>query len=108
MIALIHKEIVDFSKDPDNQTQYVINLGAMAVYALSTILPETEDFLNELQDDETDDAPTNTNEEPKPMVGPDGEPVVDDPRWTRVAPGRSVSDVKHIPQEETDDVEDDE
>jgi len=106
MIALVHKEIVDFSKDSENQTQYVINLGAMAVYALSTILPEAEDFTNELPDDETDETQDYPAKAPELMVSPDDEPGMDDPRWTRVAPGRSVSDVKHEPQEETDGEDD--
>lgn len=98
MIALVHKEIVDFSKADEDKTQYVINLAAMAVYALSTVLPDMEEIEQVLEDDE-DNA-----EDKKPEIGP---PEIDnDPRWSPVAPGVSVADVKDQLQEETDGEDD--
>ena len=106
MLALMHDRIAKFSGAYD-QTEYVLDLAVMAVFAFATVLPDTE-FDDE---EESTDRGLEEDEGGEPMGERDGRKStvptdnegISDPRWSPVKPGDPLPRVSPQVEESTDE-----
>ena len=98
MLALMHRNIIDFSKHESDQTPYLIDLAVNAFFALASELPDADDL--------SFDEPEPQENEPSQ----DGEPSDDnqqtdesnetsDPRWTAVPANTPVPIIPRVREE---------
>lgn len=108
MLALMYDRIAQFSKcDSDDQTEYVLDLAVMAMFAFSTVLPDMEfdddDTRNTDEEpllERTNEGPTSEDEESEGTMVPE---TNDDPRWTPVNPGDPIRSATPVEETNGDD-----
>ena len=97
MLALMFDRIAQFSESDEDNTEYVLDLAVKAMFAMAECMPDSDD-VNFDEDEppfEVDDAQAKDIEaNAAEAVDDEDEDDVNDPRWTKIPPGKSVRDIK--------------